>query len=175
MRTDFKIPKELSNGVVDFALNTGVQYFTKNPIGAGRRFCNINRVDIPLTNAIKQFAQECYSNLNVAVKEEHLLGNFIGVNFENAFVHQHIDQRNNENDWHVRLNFMVQKPDSGGDVLIQGNQYSIDEGCSWINFASEWKHGSTPVIGKRERIVLSLGNYIQQSDAKRLLELYNIE
>lgn len=164
---DYTIPKDLSEEIIEFALHTGVQYFTVNMAGNGRRFCNLNVLTIPLVHSVAAFSKDCYAKLGIDVKEEPMFGNFIGVNSENAFVQPHKDNRSELGEYHVRLNFLVQKPENGGNPIINGIEHEINEGFGWINLASEWVHQSTPVIGKRNRIVLSLGSFVDQSIAQK--------
>jgi hypothetical protein len=85
-------------------------------------------------------------------------------------IQKHTDNRN-ENGWyHVRFNFMVQSS-VGGEPVILSTVYPIDECNGWVCFSSEWLHSALPVTGNKERIVLSLGYYIQPAYA---LEKYKI-
>jgi hypothetical protein len=47
----------------------------------------------------------------------------------------------------------------------------MEEGQGWINLASEWLHGSTPVIGTKPRVVLSLGAYVHPGAIKYITDL----
>lgn len=172
IRTDLRIPKDLQDELADFAV-TGLSKFRYNPAGEGRRFCNLNNYDIALKYKIQDFSLQCYKQLGVdTVVEEHMFGNFVGVNTEGAFVHKHTDPDKIDGYWHVRLNFMIQKPNMGGEVVINGIEYKIEQGQSWINFASKWQHSSTPVVGDKPRVVLSMGNYIEPKAAKQLLDQF---
>lgn len=158
----------LRQKVVDFAYNQ-TNFFVSNTAGAGRRLCNLNRNNVPLTEDVKAFAKQSYQFLGIQdFEEEPLFGNFIGFNQENAFVHRHRDPGKGTK-WHVRLNFLIQKPISGGMPIINGVVYDVDEGSCWLNIASSWWHGSAPVVGNKERIVLSLGALIEESSAVNLL------
>lgn len=176
VKTSLNIPIDLSKEIIDFALNedNAIQYFITNSHGSGRRYCLLNKFNIELSAKIKSFADICFSSFGVTVKEEPIFGNFIGVHSKGAFVHTHNDHPSKNNEVHVRLNFLVQKPDGGGIPLIEGKICPIDEGNSWLNFASLWFHGSTPVVGDKKRIVLSLGSFIDQSKVHELLKTYNI-
>lgn len=170
VKTKLTIPENLQAEIIDFALISGTGFFKSNSVNGTRRFCNVNLYNVPLQEKIREFSRKSYRNMGITeITEEHLFGNFIGVNLEHGFVHQHKDPRGKNNEVHVRLNFMLQKPVQGGDPIINGNVLSVHEGESWINFASEWTHSSTPVKGSRERVVLSLGNYIAEDNAFSLL------
>jgi len=167
-----QVPKLLKESLVDFALATGIQYFKSNSYGTGRRFCNLNLLDIHLTDQVKKFADSCFKEIfNVVVIEEPSFGNFLGVNNTGAYVHEHKDGKGPNNEWHVRLNFLIQKPLGGGMPVINGNTLSLNENDCWINLASQWYHSSTPVEGNRSRIVLSLGSFVDQSSVIRSLSL----
>lgn len=155
------LPSGLSSSIVKF-VNDEPKYFKVNPAGLGRKFCSLNKLDHKLAREVDSFADYCYEQLGLLpTEEEHLYGNFIGVNSGGAFVHMHTDPRKS-NKVHVRLNFLVQKPLSGGMPVIDDVTYQVEQGQCWINLASEWKHGSTPVVGSIPRIVLSLGRYVEQ-------------
>lgn len=165
IKRPLSIESGLSNLIVEFA-NTELKLFNLNTAGQGRRFCNLNKVNHELKNLVSEFADSCFAQLDMNPYEtEHLYGNFIGVNTTGAYVQPHTDPRKNGK-YHVRLNFLIQKPLSGGMPVINDVEYKINEGECWINLASEWKHGSTPVVGNTPRIVLSLGKYIEQNKIK---------
>jgi hypothetical protein len=155
----------LSDSIKRFVKDEG-KLFKTNPAGLGRKFCNLNKLDHELSKQVREFSEHCYNTLGlVPSEEEHLYGNFIGVNSGGAFVHTHTDPRKTDK-IHVRLNFLIQKPNGGGMPVIDGITYTVEQGQCWINLASEWKHGSTPVVGSTPRIVLSLGRYVD----RKLLE-----
>jgi hypothetical protein len=167
--TNFKIDEELRQKIVDFAYNQK-HFFKVNPMGDGRRMCTLNEIDTPLTHEVNEFAKKVYSMLGIdEYDEEPLFGNFIGFNEENAFVHRHMDPGRGSK-WHVRLNFLIQKPESGGLPTINDIAYDVEEGGCWKNIASSWFHGSTPVVGSRERIALSLGALIDESIATKFYD-----
>ena len=110
-----------------------------------------------------------------------MFGNFISEVKENNCIHIHRDPRS-RGKMHIRLNFVVQKSEIGGNPIIiyssnrrqiakrEKFEYDIQEKCSWINFASEWFHGTTKVFGSRKRIVLSLGTYVDVDLAQKVLQ-----
>jgi hypothetical protein len=171
-KLNLTLPDNLKEEIIIFALNEeNLSLFTPN--GEGRRYCNLNNHILDLTTKVQNFAAQCYSSLGINyITEEPRFGNFIGVNDENAFVHEHTDTVNENGDWHIRINFLVQKPTEGGTPHINQNPVNLNEGDSWINFANVWTHSSMPVVGERKRIVLSLGNYVKDSDALNLFEVY---
>ena len=116
---------------------------------------------MPLSKDIDDFSKYAYREIGIpSFRHEHMFGNFIGVNYEGGAVHEHSDPRNEKGFIHTRFNFLAQKPEQGGIPIINGIEYPMEEGQGWINLASEWLHASTPVVGIRPRIVLSLGAYV---------------
>ena len=166
----FLIDKDIKNQIITFALKDGRQHFVKNPAGDNRRYCDLNKINVALKDTVSVYSNKIFNYLGLSdTKEEPHYGNFIGVNLETGFVHEHKDQRCENGFYHVRVNFLVQKPISGGMPIINNIQYDIEEDESWINLASEWKHSSTPVIGSKERIVLSLGKFVNPSQIDQLM------
>jgi hypothetical protein len=175
-RMNVKLPPELSKRIVDFALtDEGLQYFQKNDLGVQRRYCTLNSFPhLQITQDVKKFAKIAYKQIGVGeFIEEHEFGNFVGVNLTGGNVHPHTDSRHSNGYYHLRLNFLIQKPTIGGNPVIDHIEYEIEEGSSWINYASEWLHSSTPVEGDRYRVVLSLGAYVHPDVVEKITEKLN--
>lgn len=175
-RMNVKLPSGLAERIRDFALGEEtLRYFEDNTIGKQRRYSTLNLYpELQLTQDVKQFAKYAYEQIGVSdFIEEHLFGNFIGVNLTGGNVHQHTDPRHENGYYHLRLNFLVQKPEVGGNPVIDGIEYTIDEGQAWINYASEWQHASTPVSGNRYRVVLSLGAYVHPDTVQKITDRIN--
>ncbi len=175
------VPLSLQQEIVEFALNTeNEKYFSLNRTSPARKGCVIsNYPELPISDRIQAFAIFAYKSIGVdSFIPEHVFGNFIGVNLQGGSVHEHRDPRNEKNFIHTRFNFLLQKPEQGGDPVINGTVYPMDEAQGWLNLASEWLHGSTTVIGERERVVLSLGAYIHPGMIKYLsdtMEAYELD
>jgi hypothetical protein len=168
------VPNSLQRDIIEFALSTGNErYFVLNRTSSVRKGCIISDYpELPISEAIQTFAVSAYKSIGVdSFIPEHIFGNFIGVNLEGGFVHEHRDPRNDKNFIHTRFNFLLQKPENGGDPIINGTVYPMNEGQGWLNLASEWSHGSTEVVGKRERVVLSLGAYIHPGMIRYLTDI----
>ena len=176
-RFNVKIPEELRQDIINFALTPDNEvYFDvnrSNDIYRFRRFCvTTNYPELEITQNIRNFAKQAYSEIGVDnFIEENVYGNFIGVNFKGGNVHIHRDQKHEKGFIHTRFNFLLQKPESGGIPIIDGIEYPMEEGQSWINLASEWMHGSSPVEGDRARVVLSLGTYLHPGVVKYLIDI----
>lgn len=163
----FKIPIDLQESIIDFALHTGLSSFKDN--GTGRRFCNLNTVNSDLTNRVRKFASDCYGSFGITVIEEPLFGNFVGVNTTGGAVHPHTDPKSIDGLEHVRLNFLILKPEQGGMPIIDDTEYLIKEGECWVNVASQWKHQSSEVAGLKPRVVLSLGSFVTKENVEKIL------
>ena len=168
------LPQLLKEKILDFSLVSGLNYFKVNhdprateEVGA-RRFCMLTKFpDLELSRMVEAFKEIAYEEIGITeILPEPQFGNFIGVNLKGGSVHEHRDSRDCRNNVHLRFNFMIQKPHIGGNPIIEGKEYWIDEDTCWMNYASEWRHGSTPVAGNRERVVLSLGACVPEHIVK---------
>jgi hypothetical protein len=163
------IDKELKIKILDFVNNSDEKFWTINSAGKNRKFCQLNNFDLDLTKEIKEFSEKTYKVLGIDnFIEEHLFGNFIGVQTEGAFVHSHTDPNLNNLE-HIRINFMISKPINGGIPIINNKELNIEENQSWFNWASKYYHCSTPVKGNKKRIVLSLGSYLTIKDIDKIV------
>ena len=168
----FKLPmlldQNLKNLILSFALETGLEYFSSN--GNNRRYCNVNKFNLDITKKISEFSTYCYTEyFGIKIQDEPKYGNFIGVHESGGFVHPHKDSKGPDNEHHIRFNFLVSKPSQGGMPILNGIRYNIDENNGWMNVADEWEHSSSVVIGDKHRIVLSMGNLIDEDNFNRLL------
>lgn len=142
--------------------------------GYGRQFTNLLKQSDEIKSIAEKILSEKMTEFGIKNwKEEPIFGVFIGVNEEQAFVHEHSDSAD-ESECHLRLNFLIQKPIGGGMPILNGKKFSIEEGDCWINLANIWKHSSTPVVGNRVRIVLSVGALVSNEE-KSLLPYMNWE
>jgi hypothetical protein len=168
------LPKILKEQILEFAFHSGTKYFNvnrdprKDVEKDKRKFCKISDYpELELAQLVNAFREIAYEEIGVTeILTEPQFGNFIGVNLDGGSVHEHQDARDSNNNVHLRFNFMIQKPNIGGNPIINGKEYWIDEDTCWINYASEWKHGSTPVAGDRARVVLSLGACVPEHIVK---------
>lgn len=171
----FTINKNLKNEIIDFVYNSEKKIWTANYISSDlifypiiRKFCIISKLDNNLSKKINDFKLLLFNQLNIKeYVEEKQYGDFISVNLNRGKVDEHVDEP--LNNWpHVRINFLIQKPIEGGMPIIEGVTYPVDEGQCWINKASEWVHGSTPVKGDIDRIVLSLGSFMPINEFNKI-------
>lgn len=162
------IDEDLRQRVIDFVYSEP-SYFSDNPAGYGRTSCSLTDIDHKLSEEIRLFSKKCYESLGIfEYEDEPKFGNLIGVNKEGAFIHSHIDSGVGDK-CHVRLNFLIQKPAAGGMPILNGVEYTIEQGGCWKNIASAWWHSSSRVVGDKERIVLSLGALVKDTIVSKQL------
>lgn len=148
---------EIANFAIKNYLNRTL--FTHN--GESRQLCILNKTKTEISDLAKKIRQKTFNAIGINdFEEEPLFGIFLGVNNELGFVHEHTDPTH-DGFYHFRLNFLISKPENGGMPIINGQEFQVTEGESWVNIASKWKHKSTPVVGKKPRIVLSLGGLVE--------------
>lgn len=171
IKLPFIIDPVIKDKVNKFVNTSPDEFWVSNTYGntINRKFCCLNSLNVSLTSDIKEYNKHVFSLLGLfEPQEEYKFGNFIGVNYHGGNVHPHVDTKNLEGWEHVRINFLISKPDDGGHPIVQGNVLDIEECYSWINIASRWLHSSTPVIGSKPRVVLSLGAYINPSSLENI-------
>jgi hypothetical protein len=139
---------------------------------SARRLCVLDASDSGLGSTVAEFAVECFARLGLSWSQERVFGNFIGVQYPGAWVQAHTDPVSDLGWWHLRLNFLVQKPDAGGEVRLGDFVIEPEEGAWWLNFASSRVHACSPVLGDRARVILSLGTYVEPEVGARLLRDY---
>lgn len=157
-KLSLRLTPEDSKELKDFAITNqkNNKFFTPN--GKGRQFCILNKQDGAIKDLALKLWHETYNTLGITeYKEEPLFGIFLGVNNDGGFVHEHVD-RAPDGFHHVRINYLISKPNVGGLPIVNNVKLDdIEEGGCWLNIANIWTHSSTPVVGDKDRIVLSLG------------------
>lgn len=142
--------------------------------GNGRKFYSTINSNEEINFYLKATRQLCLKKLDIdQFEEEPCFGIFIGVNTNSGAVHEHTDPTKDEY-IHFRLNFLVSKPEYGGVPIVNGEIIEVDELESWINCASKWLHKSTPVVGLKPRIVLSLGALITEQQVEKVIKKCNM-
>lgn len=66
----------------------------------------------------------------------------------------------------VRFNFMIQKPTKGGLPIISGKTLNVKENEVWLCLAGLNLHGTTKIEGKKDRIMISIGHYVDEKIVK---------
>jgi hypothetical protein len=178
MNLNLKLDEDDKSFLLNYALinQKNNDIFQQN--GSGRQYCTLNTCE---NHNIRELAfkiwNEKYFEFGVVEKTiEPIFGIFIGVNNPGANVHQHQDGAP-EGFYQVRINFLLSKPEVGGLPILNDKEIYVEEGNSWINLANIWSHRSTPVEGKKDRVVLSLGalvkkDLIETHIPKEIIEYY---
>ena len=139
--------------------NNNIDKFRINPSGYGRKNKTITSEDSihSLVLEIKKRVIEVDGLDPYQVDFSHR--DYIGVNIENAYIHIHMDL--NQGDLiHTRWNLILSYPEDGGHSIYGKEINILEEKMIWKCIAGKVSHGSTPVIGKKPRITLSLGFFL---------------
>ena len=153
------IDEEFRNYVLNF-VEVNFSNFRENNRGPGRYFMAHIQDDVIENEKVKLAHKFGIHNW----EPEPVFGNFIGCNFEGAFVHPHRDPSVKEGYTHVRINIMASKPEHGGDPIIDGEIINVEEKDSWLCISSKQMHQTNPVIGAKIRIVPSLGLLVKNEN-----------
>lgn len=70
---------------------------------------------------------------------------------------EHIDPEWYEGHHTLHCNVIVQKPESGGDVVIDGVLYNVNQGDLLCFYVSDYYHSVTKVIGNTPRLMWIFG------------------
>jgi hypothetical protein len=186
---DLRLPTWLATEIIRLAEESGPQFkerrFTDEQLDKmssaevrswqARRLCMLDAQDSGFGARVAEFAEGCFARLGLRCSPERVLGNFIGVQRAGAWVQPHRDPFGEQGQWHLRLNFLVQKPIAGGVVMLGDFLVEPDEGEAWLNFASNRFHACSPVEGDRARVILSLGTYVDPTTGAAMLQQYELE
>jgi hypothetical protein len=169
------IDQALLNDIKKFAFKNDLNRSLFQHNGNARQFCILNQTQTNVSEKAINFRLMAYKQLGISsFKEEPMFGIFLGVNNKTGFVHQHTDPAE-EGFYHTRINFLLSKPHQGGMPIINNEDFEVNEGECWLNLASEWLHSSTPVVGSKPRIVLSLGALVKKEHMHPILKEIGIE
>lgn len=61
---------------------------------------------------------------------------------------------------HCRLNVLISKSEEGGNPIINDEEIAVKENEVWLCIAGAHTHSTTEEVGKKPRIILSLGYFI---------------
>jgi hypothetical protein len=93
--------------------------------------------------------------------EEPNFYDLISINEDSGNIHPHTDP--NINGYvHTRYNVILKYPIEGGHSIYGNSINVLEENMMWKCVAGEVVHASTPVVGDRPRITLSLGFQIKK-------------
>jgi len=151
--------------------------------GYVRGYPNINHIDnfliqkdFPYDILIK-LEKDIYNYFDFSkyVIKDPLFGWFLSYSTEGHVVKYHQDPiLNLPEDYTdiIRINFMLKKPESGGQPIINKKIIEVKENDYWICHASKDFHTSVEVKGDKPRIVLSMGYALNYSDFMKFKKKY---
>jgi hypothetical protein len=91
-------------------------------------------------------------------KPEPEISDLVGMIKDGGFVHFHTDKFTNlYTGEHHRLNILIQLPEEGGINIYDGKELAVKERMLVYYRPDLYKHGTTKVIGNRDRLNLSFG------------------
>jgi len=127
-----------------------------NPSGPFRYFNRYEKGD-SVPDVFWEVRQRTISNFSITdYEDEPKFRCFLGCNTEGGFVGRHTDSAPPDKH-HIRMNIMVSKPLRGGIPFVNGKTIDIEERDMWCFFPAIMPHASSPVLGNRNRFVLSIG------------------
>ena len=134
--------------------------FAQNTAGNGRRFA---------TQDTAPYWDEAFAEFGLhPVAVEPMFQNMTGNNYlDGAFVHPHTDPAP-DGLVHTRCNLMLRKPTHGGNPVLDGEEFEIQEGDLWLCLASLETHASTPIYGG-ERLIFSFGGLVPMEQVQKIL------
>ena len=182
MTNIIKIPNELQQDIISFCYDDTssewmhgfdadkVELVRKSVCNNGRKFiyCHetkfheqIKIIEQEYLNAIG-LSSDAIVPISSDEKNPHY-PHFIGCIFKDtqksSGVQTHIDVR--KNGWYqMRINYLIQKPDTGGEPIINRTVINVNENQSWNVWASEHKHSALPVTEDKMRITVSFGFFV---------------
>lgn len=123
-----------------------------------------------ILNQVENYPKEIVSKLRDRIIELDNIGEWIeepnfydliGINEDSGSIHPHTDP-NIEGYVHTRYNIILKYPIEGGHSIYGNSINVLEENMVWKCIAGEVVHASTPVVGDRPRITLSLGFQIKK-------------
>jgi hypothetical protein len=76
----------------------------------------------------------------------------------------HKDPIWHDNHYTLHCNVLVQKPESGGNVVIEGKEYDLPEGDLICYYVSELTHSATEVLGDKCRLMWLFGFCVERDN-----------
>jgi hypothetical protein len=130
------------------------------PNGNGRKF-HIIKKDETIYDLVSTLKNKIIELDNIGEwVEDPTFNDYIGINLENAHIPPHTDP-NVHGYVHTRYNVILKYPEEGGHSIYGGLTNILEENMVWKCVAGNVTHSSTPVIGNKPRITLSLGFQIK--------------
>jgi len=172
---NMKIDKKLTKNILDWILNnynTNL-FITPNHHGKGivRGCPKVDTMDTLLYkqnfpfNDIIELEKSIikHYNLNYPLRDAEY-GIFLSYSTEGHRVHLHVDPAAEGDFTLVRFNFLVSKPEEGGNPIINNKVIEVEEDEIWICEASRYYHTTDEVKGDKPRIMISFGYNIPNAE-----------
>lgn len=179
IKTPYKVSEDLKEEILSFVNNNEVLPYVLHGAKKYDKYINkmlkvenIDTISPALAKKIIDFGNQVFDDMGMNDRQKESYLDYSVFIVENGgYIHTHIDALPPEytNYIHVRMNFLLTKPITGGDPIIEGTRYDMDQDQSWINLASMWSHGCNDVVGDIPRITLTLGHYVRADQVKSFL------
>jgi hypothetical protein len=146
--------------------------FIQNKSGANRQLLRLDGTDM-YQDIHKKYFDKIVNHLGIKNAEiDPLLGILYSVIHPTGFIHNHIDNQwmyESGNFVNYRFNLLLQRGDGDGyDPIIQNTKHHIDSGDAWSFPASLYLHGTEPVSGPENRIVIQYGFILHKNEYEKL-------
>ena len=176
MEQDLVIPKRLTNPILKYLLDSEKRerLLTESPhhrsgFICGKRNCITDNNDLSKYLAkIEKYLLSHYKITEKDIKAETRYGCLISYSEDNHQVGLHQDYEPHDGYTHTRFNFMISKPEDGGDPIMDDITYNLKENQVWICPAGKYMHDTTIVNGEKPRILLSYGYFIKNEQFNRI-------
>jgi Rps23 Pro-64 3,4-dihydroxylase Tpa1-like proline 4-hydroxylase len=77
---------------------------------------------------------------------------------DGSYIASHLDTSSMFGKRHIRLNCLVKKATSGGELIVREERIDLEVGDAYIFHPDEMEHQVTPVVG--ERLIFTVGALI---------------
>lgn len=127
------------------------------PDGCGRFFNKFS--DLDANALLDQIREKIKTEFDVN-NTDPVLTDYLSFNKKGAAINMHKDGIVEGKTQHQRFNVVIQAPESGGEHITEGDvepPLVLKNGMIFSVNAGEVVHGSTPVKGKLDRIIISFG------------------
>ena len=176
IKLPYTIPNDIKNGLLNSITEslsplTLYNFSSHTHEITSAKAINLNENNNQLTKKICDFSDFIFDSMGMTNRiTEESLGIPLMIIEDGGVILKHRDSIHNETKfWNVRVNFLISKPNLGGDPIVEDVVYEIQEGEGWFLIASHWDHGCTPVKGNKPRVTLSMGNYVDPAQVKFFL------
>lgn len=176
MEQDLVIPKKLTSPILEYLLDDEKrkQLLQEHPphrngFICGKRNCITDTNDLSsYLVEIEKFLLSHYKITKEDIKSETRYGCLISYSGDGHRVGPHQDYEPHKGYTHTRFNFMISKPEGGGNPIMNEVIYDLKENQVWICPAGKHRHDTTIVNGKKPRILLSYGYFIKNKQFKKI-------